>query len=149
MLDIIIIICCVLGGFALGKYFENRICEKGKFFQDITRYASTLKENVLGRQLELSRFNENFTKTCSRAFAEYLNEGKIRVQLSKTQKSNLSLFFDNLDCTSSQALVQHLDYHGKLLADETKSVLDREVTKAAIYGKLGMLLGAMIGILLV
>lgn len=149
MLDIIIIICCVLGGFALGKCFEKGINEKGRFYQDATRYAASLKENVVGRQLEIARFNNDFGKTCGKAFAEYLADGKVKVRLTKLQKDNLSAFFDNLDCASSQELVQHLDYHGKLLTDETKNVLDKEVAKAAIYSKLGMLLGAMLGILLV
>lgn len=149
MIDIIIIVCCVLGGFALGKCFERGITDKGKFYQDATRYAASLKENVIGRQLEIAKFNEDFCETCSKSFAEYIADGKLRVRLTKLQKDNLSAFFNNLDCSSSQALIQHLDYHGKLLADETKNILDKEVAKASIYSKLGMLLGAMLGILLV
>ena len=149
MLDIIIIVCCILGGFALGKYIENRISAKGKFFQDVTRYAAMLKENVNGRQWELSKFNHEFCKTCSKPFAEYITVGQVKLRLSKLQKDNLSAFFDNLDCASLQALVQHLDYHGKLLAEMSKNVMDNEVAKASIYSKLGMLLGAMLGILLV
>lgn len=149
MIDIIIIICCVFSGFALGKFIENKICEKGKFYKDITRYVASLKDNVSGRQLELYKFNDEFAKSCCRPFAEYLYTGKLKLALKKTQKENITAFFDNLDCASSQALIQHLDYQGKILIDDGKEVLDKEVMKASIYSKLGMLLGAMLGILLV
>ena len=149
MLDIIIIICCVLGGFAIGKYIENRINEKGKFFQDATRYTAALKENVNGRQLELAKFNAEFCKSSSKAFGEYLVSGKIRMRLSKAQKDALTALFANLNCASSQELIQHLDYYGRLICDEAKNIQDKEVAKSSIYSKLGMLLGAMLGILLV
>lgn len=149
MLDIIIIICCVVGGFAIGKYIENRINEKGKFFQDAARYTATLKENVSGRQLELAKFNAEFCKNSSKSFGEYLASGKIKHRLSKSQKDSLTAFFDNLNCASSQELIQHLDYYGRLIGDEAKNIQDKEVAKSSIYSKLGMLLGAMLGILLV
>lgn len=149
MLDIIIIICCVLGGFALGKFLENKVGEKGKFYKDLTRYVAALKENVSGRQLEIAKFNDEFAKSCSKPFANYLQTSKLNLTLKKSQKENITFFFDNLDCASSQALIQHLDYQGKILIDDGKEVLDKEVVKASIYSKLGMLLGAMLGILLV
>lgn len=149
MLDIIIIICCILGGFLLGKFIENKIIEKGKFYKDLTRYVSTLRENVSGRQLELFKFNEEFSKTCSKSFADYLRCGKLKLTLKKSQKENVEVFFNNLNCASSQALIQHLDYQGKILADDGKEIIDKEMGKASICSKLGMLLGAMLGILLV
>jgi len=149
MIDIIIIICCVLGGFALGKYVENRIGEKGKFYQDLTRYTVALKDNVSGRQLELSKFNDEFCASCSKVFAEFLSTGKIKLRLSKSEKKNIDAFFDNLNCASSQALVQHIDYQGKILTENADDVINKQVAKASIYSKLGMLLGAMLGILLV
>lgn len=149
MLDIIIIICCTLGGFAIGKYVENRINAKGKFFQDATRYAEALKENVNGRQLELTKFNAEFCKNSGKAFSEYISGGKLRVRLSKSQKESVAALFGSLDCASSRELIQHLDYYGRLIADESKNIQDKEVAKSSIYSKLGMLLGAMLGILLV
>lgn len=149
MIDIIIIICSVLGGFALGKFFEKKIVAKGKFYRDLLRYVATLKENVSGRQLELRKFNEEFAKTCGKPFAEYVLTGKLSLRLSKAQQSNVSALFNNLDCASSQELLQHLEYQGGILADEGKEVCDNEVSKASIYSKLGMLLGAMLGILFV
>lgn len=149
MTDIIIIICCILCGFAAGKYIENRIRSKGKFYQDLTRYISLLKDNINGRQLELEKFNDSFVETCNKPFGDYLINRKDKVKLSKSQRDNIKAFFDNLNCASSQALIEHLEYYGKILSDEAKSVWDNEVVRSSIYAKLGMLLGAMLGILLI
>lgn len=149
MIDIIIVIGCILGGFVIGKFFERRISEKGAFYKDLTRYLSLLKDNVNGKQLELSGFNEEFSKNCGRSFADFIATKQLKLKIAKPQKDNISSFFDHLDCVSSQALVEHINYYGKILADDAEDVFRNEVAKSSIYGKLGMLLGAMLGILLI
>lgn len=149
MTDIIIVICCILGGFAVGKFIENQFRSKGRFYQDLTRYLSLLKDNIRGRQLELDKFNAAFASTCSRPFCDYLTSGKFHLKLNKSQRDHVEAFFNNLNCTSSQALIEHIEYYGKILSDEAKFVWDNEVVKSSIYTKLGMLLGAMLGILLI
>lgn len=148
MTGIIIVICCTLAGFAIGKYFQNRITDKGNFYRDLSSYVAILKDNVCGRQLEMSAFNAQFAQNCGKHFGEYLLNGKLNVRLSKLQKGNLIAFFGNLDCVSSQALMEQLDYHGKIIVDDAQAVLKNETAKAQIYSKIGMLLGAMLGILL-
>lgn len=145
----IIIICCVLAGFAIGKYIEKRVAEKGKFYQDLTMYVTLLKDNVTGRQLELATFNAEFAKNSGNAFASFILNRELKIHLSKIQKDNLYAFFDNLDCVSSQALVEHINYHGKILENESQKIFQNEVAKSSIYSKLGMLFGAMLGILFV
>lgn len=149
MFNIIIIICCILAGFALGKFVERKVAEKGKFYQDLTSYVALLKDNVSGRQLELTNFNKQFSQNCCKAFCDYITLGELKIRLSKVQKVNLTKFFDNTDCISSQALVEHIEYHGKILKDDAQKVMLDEVAKSTIYAKLGMLLGAMLGILFV
>lgn len=149
MTDILIIICCTLIGYALGKYVERKICDKGKFYQDLTSYIMLLKDNVSGRQLELSSFNTEYSKNSGKIFSEYLLNSNLKVNLNKSQKENLTAFFNNLDCVSSKALVEHIEYYGKILNDDSQAVLQNEVAKRAIYSKLGMLLGAMVGILFI
>lgn len=128
---------------------EKRILAKGKFYQDLTTYISLLKENVYGRQLELSVFDNEFAKSSGKAFADYILSRRLSVKLSRLQKDNLTSFFDNLDCISSQALIEHINYYGKILAEDAQKVLQSDVVRSSICSKLGMLLGAMIGILFV
>lgn len=149
MINIIIIICCVFAGFAVGKFVEKRILEKGQFYQDLTTYMSLLSDNVNGRQLELAKFDGEFAQNCGRAFAAYLLNKEFKVHLSKAQKANIARFFANLDCVSSQSLVEHINYCSKTLTADCQNVLQNEVAKASVYAKLGMLLGAMVGILFV
>ena len=149
MIDIIILIACTLCGFACGKYLEKRIKRKGEFFSDLTRYVMLLKINVEGRKVELPRFNEEFCTQCSEVFAEFLHEGKIRCSLNALQKNNVSKFFENLSCASSEELAKHIDYYSALLAADAKQVAEGEVAKASVYVKLGILFGMMVGIVLI
>ena len=148
MIDIIILIACTLCGFACGKYLEKRIKRKGEFYGDLTRSVMLLKINVDGRKLELARFNEEFVEQCSPQFAGYLSDGKIRCGLSAVQKNNVTKFFDNLSCASSDELSKHIEYYTGLLNADAKQVTEGEVAKVSIYVKLGVLFGLMVGIVL-
>ena len=148
MVDIIILIACTLCGFVCGKYVEKRIKRKGEFFADLTRYVMLLKINVEGRKLELSKFNEEFSTQCSPVFADYLRDGKIRCSLNAMQKSNVTKFFDNISCASSEELEKHIEYYSALLNADAKQVTEKEVAKASVYVKLGVLFGMMVGIVL-
>lgn len=148
MLDIIILICCTLIGFALGKLFEKKICAKGRFYQDLTAYIVLLRDNVVGRQLELSSFNESFVQNCGEAFGVYLLKSELQVRLDKAKRKNLEAFFNGMDCISSSALIEHINYYGKVFSEDAKSARE-DAAKSSIYPKIGMLLGAILGILFV
>lgn len=148
MIDIIILIACTLCGFACGKYLEKRVKRKGEFYTDLTRYVMLLKINVEGRKLEIARFNDEFCEQCSQIFADFLREQKIRCGLNAVQKSNVTKFFANLSCASSEELYKHIEYYSALLNADAKQIADGEVSKASIYVKLGALFGMMVGIVL-
>lgn len=148
MIDIVILIVCATCGFVCGKYLEKRIKYKGNFYLDLNRYVTLLKVNIEGRQIELSKFNEEFCENCSPVFREYIQNDKIRCGLSSVQKSNVYAFFGNLSCVSSQELTKHIDYYSYIFATENKQI-ESEVAKASIYVKLGILLGVMVGIVLI
>ena len=148
MSNIIILIACTLCGFACGKYIEKRIKRKGEFYNDLTRYVMLLKINVEGRKLEISRFNEEFSSQCSAIFADYLLDGKIKCSLNAMQKGNVTKFFDNLSCASSEELDKHIEYYSAVLGSDAKQVNEGEVAKASVYVKLGVLFGMMVGIVL-
>lgn len=147
MIDIIILIACILCGFACGKCFEKRAKCKGEFYNDLIRYLSLLKINVEGRKLELTRFNEEFSSQCSQVFGDFLREGKFKFSLSALQKGNVAKFFDNLSCASSSELNKHIDYYNGVLTADAKQA-ESEVAKASVYVKIGLLLGLMAGIVL-
>ncbi|MCH5156947.1 MAG: hypothetical protein J1G02_03605 [Clostridiales bacterium] len=147
MLDIIILLACATCGFVCGRYLEKRIKRKGDFYSDLQRYVSLLKVNVEGKQVELAVFNEEFVKNSSDSFCKYINEGKLKCALSSLQRDNIDAFFNNIGCVNSQELIRHIDYYATVFASDAKKVSE-EVNKAAIYTKLGVLLGVMVGIVL-
>ena len=147
MIDIIILIACTLCGFACGKYLEKRIKCKGEFYADLSRYIMLLKINVEGRKLEIGKFNEEFCTQCGQAFANFLANGKIGCSLNSIQKSNVTKFFDNLSCGSSDELGKHIDYYSALISADGK-LAENEVAKSSVYVKLGILFGMMVGIVL-
>lgn len=149
MIDIIIVICCSLLGFVIGKYIERRIRTRGEFYCDLQKYLSMLKTNIEGRQLELEHFNDDFCCRCSEVFREYLKNDKIKCRLTSIQRSDVANFFQNLGCVNTMELNKHIDYYSVLFASEGKLINEGEVTKATLYPKLGILLGVMIGILLI
>ncbi|MCH5160074.1 MAG: hypothetical protein J1F66_04410 [Clostridiales bacterium] len=148
MIDIIILITCILCGFACAKYLEKRVRSKGEFYNDLARYIMLLKINVEGRKLEIGKFNEEFSGQCGQLFRNFLVDGKIRCSLNAMQKGNVTNFFDNLSCGSSEELGKHIDYYGVLINADAKQVTESEVAKASIYVKLGILFGMMVGIVL-
>lgn len=149
MLDIIIIICCIMAGFAIGKFLERKVNEKGKFYQDLIVYIALLKDNISSKQLELGKFNQEYTLKCSKTFADFITNKELKIRLSKMQRDNINALFDNLDCVSTRALEEHLEFNGSILGNDCNNVMQNEVAKSAMFSKLGMLLGAMLGILLV
>ena len=148
MINIIILIACTLCGFACGKYLEKRVKRKGEFYNDLTRYVLLLKINVACRKLEIGKFNDEFSEQCSPIFKDFLFDGKIKCSLNAIQKSNLTKFFDNLSCSSSEELGKHIDYYTVLINADAKQVTEGEVAKASVFAKLGILFGMMVGIVL-
>ncbi len=129
----------------MGKYFQKRVKNRSDLYADVSRYIAELKLNVTGKQTEISKFNEEFLQRCSKAFSEFFSEQK-SFALSTAGKKQLQKFFADLDCISGEQLLQHLNFYEKQFEVQVKDSVD-ELKKSSMYVKLGLLLGAMIGIL--
>ena len=145
MIDIILFLCTTLAGFFLGLYLQRRVTRLNDMWNDLSRYISTLKLNVTGRQCELANFNAEFVGSCSATFRECLVEKKFP-KLNAQRKKRLEDFFAALDCTGSEQLLQNLDFYAKQFEPDLKES-NEAVKKSSMYVKLGILLGAMVGIL--
>lgn len=147
MTNIILLLACSLCGFAIGKYLEKRIKRKGDFYSDLTRYVALMKINIKGRKVELSRFNEEFCRSSSKLFADFLTDGELKCTLKQSQKNSVIQFFENLSCATSDALEKHIEYYAEIFATDSKDIT-KEVASVTIYSKLGLLLGMIVGIIL-
>ena len=145
MIDIILLLCTTLAGFFVGLYLQKRVARTGEMWNDLSRYIASLKLNVAGRQRELADFNAEFVSTCGATFRDCLVAKKYP-KLSAQQKKRIEDFFANLDCAGSEQLLQNLDFYAKQFEADIKDSADA-VKKSSIYVKLGLLLGAMLGIL--
>ncbi len=146
MRDIVLLICTILCGFFFGKYIQRVQVTRGQFFFDLQKYINLFQLNVAGRQLEVQTFNENFSQSCSKVFADFLQRGIIPNCLSKNQRKILGNFI--VDCTAlnSAELVKNLQYYQTLIKEECDLAV-KNARSSFTFVKLGILLGVMIGIL--
>lgn len=145
MINIILLICCICVGFLLGRVVQKQAIARSELFADAVKYAELFQMNVLGKRLEVAKFNANFLEDCTEPFKNYLSKNG-GCKLSPQQKKHLENFFQNLDCTSGEVLLQHLQFYEKVFRDDW-NVCKEEAAKSALFVKLGLLLGAMVGIL--
>ena len=145
MTHIIILLCCILCGFLVGRFLQKQVIVRNQMYLDLQKYFSALKLNVGGRQLELNKFNSDFSATCSGAFCAVLQHNKYP-HMKAHKRKTVQDFFANLNCASSSQLLQHLEfYEAQIRPDAEQSTEDAK--KSSVYVKIGILLGAMVGIL--
>lgn len=145
MINIILLICCILVGFLLGIVVRKQVVSSAELFSDAVKYVELFRLNVSGKRLEVTQFNAEFLQDCSESFGRYLEKREGR-RMSSQHKKHLQEFFDNLDCASGEAVLQHLDFYEKIFREDWDACRAL-ATKSSLYVKLGLLLGAMIGIL--
>ncbi len=145
MSNIILLICCISVGFLVGNVFRKQCVWEADLFGDAVKYVATLKLNVAGRRVELAQFNQEFLLEASDAFRCYM-QGASKVHLSSERKKHLQNFFTNVDCASAEQLLQHLDFYHEIFLADFEVCRQRKKT-SAVYVKLGLLCGAMVGVL--
>ena len=92
MTDIIVLICCILGGFFVGRYTQSVINAKNLFYLDTLKYIENLQLNIKTKQIGISSFNQEYSKICTSEFKAFLLDNKIEVRLSPAERKNI-LFF--------------------------------------------------------
>ncbi len=149
MTEIVILFCTITCGILVGSYLQERLRAKITFCEDLSRYVSLLRVNVRSRQKCIKDFNAEFSLGCSKIFGEYIcGVEKQNAVLSKQDRKTLSTFLKEINCMSADELNKQLEYYQKVF-DELKINIEQQAKqKSGLYIKLGALIGAMIGILL-
>lgn len=148
MIDIIVFLICTLCGYVIGKYIERQVRAKAAFFADASRYVSLFGINIDGRQLDVTAFNKEFVENCSESFANFLQIRNAPWRLSNAEKQQLRWIYEGLGAMSSDELKKQLDFRSVFIAEQNKKYSE-QASKASVYPKLGVLLGAMAGILFI
>lgn len=132
-------------GFLVGRFLQKQVIAKNQMYLDLLKYVAALKLNVNGRQVELAVFNADFCANCSEPFAALLQQNKYP-RMPADKRKTVQDFFANLNCASAGSLLQHLEfYEAQLRPDAEQSA--QVAAKSSVYAKIGILLGAMVGIL--
>lgn len=146
MTNIIILFASISCGFCIGRHLEKREKAKGLFFEHLIKYVSLLKTNIKSRRVELSKFNCEFSLSCSEHFGDYILLAKIPTFIGKNQQQLLLDFSQSLVANNSQELINNLDYYEQLVIAENNSI-SNSYRNRSVFSKLGVLVGVIVGIL--
>ena len=148
MTDIIVLICCILGGFFVGRYTQSVINAKNQFYLDTLKYIENLQINIKTKQIGISSFNQEYSKICTSEFKAFLLDNKIEVRLSRAERKNILSLTNTMLDTSSDTLFSNLSFVSKLINDDYQLFYNSKFLKSKVYDKIGLLVGAIVGILL-
>lgn len=146
MSGILVLICCVLVGFCVGLFLQRRKTDNLSFVEDLLKYIELFRVNVTTGQKTIEDFDKEFLSACGKAFADYKNG--LSVGLDKSVKALADEFFVGAEqANNSQQLLKHLDYFCAKAQSKYAEVSKNADKQKGLYVKLGLLTGAMVGLL--
>lgn len=145
MSGILLLICCILCGFCVGLFLQRRERDCVAFVEDLLRYIDLLRVNIDTERKSIAAFDSEFVTRCGKPFADY-RTGTGGAPSKSTGKLADDFFDGVVACNNSQQLAKHLDYYKAVVAAQLAEMSDGGKRKG-LYVKLGLLLGAMVGLL--
>lgn len=146
MSGILLLIYCILCGFCVGLFLQRREKDCMTFVEDLLRYIDLLRVNIDTERKSLAVFDSEFISRCGKQFSDYHRSGTGGAPSKRTGKL-ADCFFDGVvACNNSQQLAKHLDYYKAVVAAQLAEMSCGGKRKG-LYVKLGLLLGAMVGLL--
>lgn len=145
MSGILLLICCILCGFCVGLFLQRRERDNVTFVEDLLRYIDLLRVNIDTERKSLAAFDSEFVARCGKQFSDY-RSGTGGAPGKRTGKLADDFFDGVVACNNSQQLAKHLDYYKAVVAAQLAEMSCGGKRKG-LYVKLGLLLGAMVGLL--
>ena len=155
MIDIVVLILCVFVGFVLGRRSERMLFNKERLFTSMHDFARNLLYNARYTKLPLKEFVENynagngaevFSQCVDRYF--YGKDIAISAKLTAQQQKYIEDFWHNLSALNTEQFVGHVEYYGNYFADQSEKLRKECADKASLGPKLGILIGAIVGLML-
>ena len=115
--------------------------------KDLSNYVALLRLNLDTKRRPIKEINKEFGEKCGKAFRTYLTDPTAYIPTDKQLRADVVAFTQGLSCGSSSELAKHLDYYGKMFAELADKAEKDGKSKSGLFVKLGLLLGAMVGIL--
>lgn len=127
----------------MGLFLQRREKDCVTFVEDLLRYIDLLRVNIDTERKSLAVFDSEFISRCGKQFSDY-RSGTGGAPSKRTLADD---FFDGVvACNNSQQLAKHLDYYKAVVAAQLAEMSCGGKRKG-LYVKLGLLLGAMVGLL--
>lgn len=145
MSGILLLICCILCGFCVGLFLQRREKDCMTFVEDLLRYIDLLRVNIDTERKSLAVFDGEFISRCGKQFSDY-RSGTGGAPSKRTGKLADEFFDGVVACNNSQQLAKHLDYYKAVVAAQLAE-MSYGGKRKGLYVKLGLLLGAMVGLL--
>ncbi len=150
MTDIILLILATALGFMAGKYFEGRLRKRERLFFDLYRYVTLLKVNIGYRQLTLDEFIKQFSDSAvSGCFSAVMEGDFSHSGLKREEIGDVSAFLKGLGTENRESLEKHLEYYETVFHDALTAAQNDFKTKGKVCGKVGLLLGITLGLMLI
>lgn len=146
MSGILLLICCILCGFCVGLFLQRRERDCVTFVEDLLRYIDLLRVNIDTERKSLAAFDSEFISRCGKQFSDYRSGTGGGAPNKRTGKLADDFFDGVVACNNSQQLAKHLDYYKAVVAAQLAEMSCGGKRKG-LYVKLGLLLGAMVGLL--
>lgn len=127
---------------------QSAINAKNLFYLDTLKYIENLQINIKTKQIGISLFNQEYSKICTSEFKAFLLDNKIEVRLSRAERKNILSLTNTMLDTSSDSLYSNLSFVSKQINDDYQLFYNSMFLKSKVYDKIGLLVGAIVGILL-
>lgn len=130
----------------MGLFLQRRERDCVTFVEDLLRYIDLLRVNIDTERKSLAAFDSEFISRCGKQFSDYRSGTGGGAPNKRTGKLADDFFDGVVACNNSQQLAKHLDYYKAVVAAQLAEMSCGGKRKG-LYVKLGLLLGAMVGLL--
>lgn len=130
----------------MGLFLQRREKDCVTFVEDLLRYIDLLRVNIDTERKSLAAFDSEFISRCGKQFSDYRSGTGGGAPNKRTGKLADEFFDGVVACNNSQQLAKHLDYYKAVVAAQLAEMSCGGKRKG-LYVKLGLLLGAMVGLL--
>lgn len=148
MTDILVLFFSIGSGFCVGKYLRDRLWDKNQFYLEVIKYTKLLIANIQSKQIELDIFNKSFCSSCNSTFCNFILSGVVPSYFNKSDSAFFTRYYGSLKDSASNKLLPTLQFDLQQLDALYHTFSIDKLKYSKIFVQLGLLCGAIIGILL-
>lgn len=149
---LIVFVLCAFVGCMAGLLCARRICEKENYYKELSNFCSHFKSCVAFRNDEIANVINGFpcrsTLLKSQLYAKANATNEYDQGFLNTEEySVVSDFLYNLGRFDEQTQIEDVMRNKEIFEDNYKSLKEKNAVKRPMYIKLGLLFGALVGVL--